>query len=101
MAHEWKMPVNLKIMVLSAFFIVTRADSSVKIYHREELLEEPTKPYSYQYAVNDDHSGANFAASQTADGQTVRGSYSVHLPDGRIQTVTYTADKYNGYVADV
>ena len=25
----------------------------------------------------------------------------VYLPDGRLQTVTYTADHYNGYVADV
>ena len=27
--------------------------------------------------------------------------FQVHLPDGRVQTVTYTADHYNGYVADV
>ena len=25
----------------------------------------------------------------------------MYLPDGRLQTVTYTADHYNGYVADV
>ena len=33
--------------------------------------------------------------------KVVTGSYTVHLPDGRIQTVKYTADHYNGYVADV
>ena len=34
-------------------------------------------------------------------GKTVTGSYQVALPDGRTQTVTYTADHYNGFVADV
>lgn len=34
-------------------------------------------------------------------GKTVTGSYQVALPDGRVQTVTYTADHYNGFVADV
>ena len=29
------------------------------------------------------------------------GSYTVQLPDGRVQTVKYTADDYTGYVADV
>ena len=59
------------------------------------------KPYTYAYAVKDDYSGANFNAQESADGKVVTGSYQVALPDGRIQTVTYTADHYNGYVADV
>ena len=29
------------------------------------------------------------------------GTYKVNLPDGRVQTVTYTADDYGGFVADV
>merc|ERR1712226_968910 len=58
-------------------------------------------PYSYQYGVSDEYSGANFAANENSDTKVVTGSYIVHLPDGRIQTVTYTADHYNGYVADV
>ena len=63
--------------------------------------KEEAHPYSYHYAVNDDYSGANFAANENSDTNVVTGSYTVHLPDGRVQTVTYTADHYNGYVADV
>merc|ERR1712012_1237280 len=63
--------------------------------------EEPPKPYAFQYGVHDDYSGANFDAQETSDSKAVSGSYQVALPDGRIQTVTYTADHYNGYVADV
>merc|ERR1719244_241137 len=64
-------------------------------------VKEVPQPYQYQYGVQDDYSGANFAASENSDAKVVTGSYTVHLPDGRIQTVKYTADHYNGYVADV
>ena len=63
--------------------------------------DEAPKPYAFQYGVADDYSGAKFNAQETADGKAVTGSYQVALPDGRIQTVTYTADHYNGFVADV
>jgi len=65
------------------------------------LVDESPKPYEYQYGVSDDYSGARFAVKEAADGGAVRGSYVVHLPDGRIQTVNYIADHNNGYVADV
>ena len=31
----------------------------------------------------------------------MKGTYVIALPDGRIQTTTYTADPVNGYVAEV
>merc|ERR1711884_972963 len=45
---------------------------------------------------------ANFkkAESQDADGN-VAGSFTIALPDGRIQTTTYTADHVNGFIAEV
>ena len=59
-------------------------------------------PFSYNYAVNDDYSGSAFTASESNDGLGARsGSYSVALPDGRTQTVTYSTDDVNGYVAEV
>ena len=50
----------------------------------------------------DDYSGAQFSKteSQDADGN-VSGEYSVALPDGRTQHVSYTASDYAGNVAQV
>jgi len=63
--------------------------------------EEPA-PYKYEYGVHDDYTGTTFNAGESADGNgNVEGSYSVALPDGRTQHVTYHADDYGGYVADV
>merc|ERR1712241_950432 len=62
----------------------------------------PPQPFAYEYGVKDGYSGADFAKNENQDASgNVAGSYVVHLPDGRVQTVTYTADHYNGYVADV
>merc|ERR1712060_914019 len=64
-------------------------------------LAEPS-PYTYTYAVADDYSKANFQQSESNDGTgVVTGSYSVNLPDGRIQTVTYNANDITGNIAEV
>merc|ERR1711962_1578129 len=70
-------------------------------YHPAPKYDESPKPYSYQYGVSDDYTGTNFAANEASDAKVVTGSYTVHLPDGRVQTVNYNADHYNGYIADV
>merc|ERR1739842_45503 len=64
-------------------------------------LAEPS-PYTYTYAVADDYSKANFQQAESNDGTGAgTGSYSVNLPDGRIQTVTYNANDITGNVATV
>merc|ERR1712203_812845 len=45
-------------------------------------------PYTYNYGVADDYSKAAFSQTESNDGTgVVEGSYSVNLPDGRVQTV--------------
>merc|ERR1719264_273651 len=55
-----------------------------------EVYPDEVSPYTYQYAVADDYPNSNFNAAETDDGTGKReGSYSVALPDGRIQHVNY------------
>merc|ERR1719486_620609 len=71
----------------------------VAVYKEEKL---PPQPYAYEYGVADDYSKANFKKTETQDANgVVAGSFVIALPDGRIQTTTYTADHVNGFVADV
>merc|ERR1711874_503346 len=57
----------------------------------EEKL--PPQPYAYEYGVADDYSHSNFKKSETQDaGGNVAGSFTIALPDGRIQTTSYTGE---------
>merc|ERR1712168_1336545 len=67
-------------------------------YAAGDLAEPPV--YNFQYGVADDYSGANFAQTEQRDGYATSGSYTVNLPDGRVQTVTYS-DNGDGIVQDV
>merc|ERR1712128_298380 len=69
-------------------------------YAVPDLAEVST--YAFNYAVADDSSGAAFNQGETNDGNgVVQGSYSVNLPDGRVQTVNYHANDYDGFVSEV
>ena len=88
------------LVVLS--FIVSALSQPTPQYYGPVYHNDLPSPYTYQYGVHDDYSGAEFAAAEAADGAgNVEGSYSVALPDGRTQSVSYHADDYHGYVADV
>ena len=67
-----------------------------------EVYPDEITPYTYQYNVADDYSGSNFNAAESDDGVSNRqGSYSVALPDGRVQHVNYHTSDLEGYVAEV
>ena len=100
----------LQVIVAAALVALVAADgppayAPAPAYHKpapyvpEKL---PPQPFAYEYGVADDYSKANFKKTETQDAAgVVTGSFVIALPDGRIQTTTYTADHQNGFVADV
>ena len=88
-----------QILSAVALVAVASAQYAPAPYVEEKLAPQP---YAYEYGVADDYSKANFRKSETQDaGGNVAGSYTIALPDGRIQTTTYTADHTHGFVAEV
>merc|ERR1711902_375297 len=103
-AHAVHAPVHHAVHAAPAYHapVVHAAPAyhaPVKAGYVADDLAEPS-PYSYTYAVADDYSGAAFNQAENNDGTgVVDGSYSVNLPDGRIQHVKYHANDYDGFVA--
>merc|ERR1711971_1420769 len=86
-------------LVATAFAAGPPAYGAPAPYVEEKL---PPQPFAYEYGVADDYSKAKFKKTETQDANgLVAGSFVIALPDGRIQTTTYTADHVNGFVADV
>ncbi|XP_042858824.1 uncharacterized protein LOC122244928, partial [Penaeus japonicus] len=79
---------------------VTEATEEVTEVSEEVTGASGPAHYSYEYAVNDNHLGTNFGHKEVREGYTTKGSYFVHLPDGRLQTVNYVADEH-GYHPEV
>lgn len=89
------------LTLLLAVAAVTGLPTDPYGHHQQPHYKPEPKPYQFAYGVQDPHYGPNFGQNEKSDGKTVQGSYTVQLPDGRKQTVTYTADHYNGFHADV
>jgi hypothetical protein len=84
------------------FLSLAAVSSAALIYQAPGPYYEKPVAYAYNYGVADGYSGAHFNAGEQQDGYGTSGSYSVALPDGRIQTVNYrVADANSGYIADV
>jgi hypothetical protein len=87
-------------IVLAAAAAIAVADDAPRYGYAPAAYDAPAI-YAYNYAV-DDYNGVKINAGEQRDGYATAGSYSVALPDGRLQTVNYkVGDAYSGYVADV
>ncbi|XP_013178170.1 PREDICTED: cuticle protein 7-like [Papilio xuthus] len=57
--------------------------------------------YEFDYKVEDHHTGDQKSQHEHRDGGAVKGSYSLHQPDGSVRHVEYYADDHTGFHADV
>ncbi|KAK9886855.1 hypothetical protein WA026_018504 [Henosepilachna vigintioctopunctata] len=72
----------------------------VPVYSATVPFIDEQKKYAFSYKVVDHLTGDDFSHTQSQNEKATRGEYRVKLPDGRVQIVSYTADK-DGYKADV
>ena len=65
--------------------------------------DEHPDPFHFEYGVHDDKYHTDFSEQRTGDETgSMKGEYTVALPDGRIQHVIYHADGgYGGTVMEV
>ncbi|XP_065164399.1 histidine-rich glycoprotein-like [Atheta coriaria] len=68
--------------------------------HHEEHHDHHPK-YEFKYGVEDHHTHDMKSQEEHRDGDVVKGHYKLVQPDGRTRIVHYTADKHNGFNADV
>jgi len=75
-----------------------KAPSPSRYSPASEEAHVPPK-YQFDWSVNEDYT--KFNHEEQRDYDNTKGSYSVDLPDGRRQTVTYYVDGDSGFVAEV
>merc|ERR1719323_901562 len=86
-----------KVILASALVAAAASQYAPAPKYAPAPYDEAPEPFTYEYGVNDDYSGANFKKTESQDEYgNVAGSYSIALPDGRIQTTSYHADNELG-----
>merc|ERR1712215_49549 len=92
--------INMKVLLLCSVLSLSLSHPQSGVPYPKE--NEIPQPYNYQYGVKDDYTQANFAKTESQDDRgNVKGTFVISLPDGRIQTTTYTADPVQGFIAEV
>merc|ERR1712117_2005 len=87
------------VPAVHAVHAVTPAVTEVRLVEQEK--PEVPAQYNFGYSITDSVTGDSKSRQESRDGDAVSGSYSVADPDGRIRTVTYTADAVHGFQATV
>ncbi|KAL7646100.1 UNVERIFIED_CONTAM: hypothetical protein RMT77_003001 [Armadillidium vulgare] len=88
-------------MIIAAVIVAVSLISNIVAEIPHNSYKPPPIPYQFSYGVSDPYGGTDFSQDENSDGNLVQGTYTVQLPDGRRQIVTYEADHDRGYVAKV
>lgn len=65
------------------------------------VFQDDNPQYTFEYQVNDHHTGDIKEQKEQRDGDVVKGQYSLVEPDGSVRTVDYVADWKTGFHATV
>ncbi|XP_076059381.1 cuticle protein 21-like [Oratosquilla oratoria] len=96
------MDINKATLTLTLVGAVLSAPSTPQYgYTPPAPTYQDAPKYDFNYAVKHDYSGNDFGHQEARDGYNTNGGYSVLLPDGRFQRVTYTVNGDEGYIAEV
>ena len=87
------------VPAVHAVHAVSPALAEVRLVEQED--DKVPAQYNFGYSITDSVTGDSKTRQESRDGDAVSGSYSVADPDGRIRTVTYTADALHGFQATV
>lgn len=90
-------PAPLPVVTYKPAPVVKYAPAPAPSY-KEPVYADADAVYDWEYAVKDDYTSNDFGHKESRAGAHTDGKYYVALPDGRLQTVTYTVDGYAGYV---
>ncbi|XP_075990814.1 cuticle protein 19-like [Anticarsia gemmatalis] len=75
---------------------------SYKDKHGHHHVDYYTHPkYEFKYEVKDPHTHDFKTQHEHRDGDSVKGHYALHDPDGTRRDVHYHADKHTGFHAEV
>ncbi|XP_014254030.1 adult-specific cuticular protein ACP-20-like [Cimex lectularius] len=88
-------------IVLAACMAVASALYGGEEGHHEHVDYYAPPHYSFEYKVEDKHTGDYKSQHETREGDKVKGFYMLKDPDGTVREVHYTADKHNGFNAEV
>ena len=89
------------IFAIIAFAAVTLADNPAPAPGYDYPDVAPLYTFGYNVNNKDGYEPQAFQHDENRDGYQTHGEYSVALPDGRTQIVTYRVDGDSGFIADV